>query len=94
MRRFILGLDEGTTSLRSVLYDVDENKIVDASQRSFKQFYPQNGYVEQDATEILNGIISTSKTVLSRQKVQEGELLGVEQGLSLTHIFPRRRLSG
>lgn len=77
MRRFILGLDEGTTSLRSVLYDVDENKIVDASQRSFKQFYPQNGYVEQDATEILNGIISTSKTVLSRQKVQEGELLGV-----------------
>lgn len=77
MRRFILGLDEGTTSLRSVLYDVDAQKIVDINQRSFHQYYPQNGYVEQDATEILNGIISTSKTVLNRNKVQKEELLGV-----------------
>ena len=77
MRRFILGLDEGTTSLRSVLYDVDAQKIVDINQRSFHQHYPQNGYVEQDATEILNGIISTSKTVLNRNKVQKEELLGV-----------------
>lgn len=77
MRKFILGLDEGTTSLRSVLYDVNSKKIVDINQRSFHQFYPESGYVEQDATEILNGIISTSKTVLTRNKVKKEELLGV-----------------
>lgn len=77
MRRFILGLDEGTTNLRSVLYDIDLNKIVDINQRSFHQYYPKSGYVEQDATEILNGIISTSKTVLTRNKVKKEELLGV-----------------
>lgn len=77
MRRFILGLDEGTTNLRSVLYDVDAQKIVDIESRSFKQYYPESGYVEQNATEILNGIVSTSKSVLARHKVKEGELLGV-----------------
>ena len=77
MRRFILGLDEGTTSARSVLYDFDNFKIVDIQSKSFKQFYPESGYVEQDATEILNAIISTSKTVLARNKVEKGELLGV-----------------
>ena len=77
MRRFILGLDEGTTSARSVLYDIDKHQIVDIQNKTFKQFYPESGYVEQDALEILNAILSTSKTVLTRNKVQKGELCGV-----------------
>lgn len=77
MRKFILGLDEGTTSARSVLYDVDKHQIVDIQSKTFHQYYPESGYVEQDATEILNAILSTSKTVLTRCKVQKEELLGV-----------------
>ena len=77
MRRFILGLDECTTSARSVLYDIDKHQIVDIQNKTFKQFYPESGYVEQDALEILNAILSTSKTVLTRNKVQKGELCGV-----------------
>ena len=77
MRRFILGLDEGTTNTRSVLYDIDKHQIVDMQNKTFKQYYPESGYVEQDANEILNAILSTSKTVLVRNKVQKEELLGV-----------------
>lgn len=77
MRRFILGLDEGTTSLRSVLYDVDKNMIVDAESKPIKQFYPQSGWVEQDALEIYKKILATSKIVLKRNDVKKEELLSV-----------------
>lgn len=77
MRRFILGIDEGTTSARAVLYDIDENRIIDKQSKTFKQFYPQSGYVEQDASEILNIVISSCKTVITRNKVQKEELLGI-----------------
>ena len=77
MRRFILGLDEGTTSARSVLYDVDTKKIVDIEAKPFKQFYPKSGWVEQDAEEIYHKILSTAHDVLIRQNVLKEELLGI-----------------
>lgn len=77
MRRFILGLDEGTTSLRSFLFDVDKKIIVDSESNTFKQYYPKSGWVEQDANEIFRKILSTSKDVLSRNGVLKEELLGI-----------------
>lgn len=77
MRKFILGLDEGTTSLRAVLYDAEKNVILDKEGKDFKQFYPQSGWVEQDAEEIFKKILSVSKKVLKRNNVCRGELLGI-----------------
>ncbi len=50
--RYIIGIDEGTTSARAILYDVPSNQIVKISRASFKQYYPADGYVEHDAEEI------------------------------------------
>lgn len=77
MRRLIIGIDEGTTNARAVLYDVDKNDIIDKQSRSFTQFYPENGYVEQDASEILNIVLSSCKTMILRNKVKKEELLGI-----------------
>lgn len=77
MRKFILGIDEGTTNLRSVLYDVTKKKIIDTESKRFKQYYPQSGWVEQDADEIFKKTLSTAKDVLSRNNVQKDELLGI-----------------
>ncbi len=77
MRRFILGLDEGTTSLRAVLFDVDKLEIIDKESKKFKQFYPHDGWVEQDAEEIFSKILTVSKTVLKRNSVNKSELLGI-----------------
>lgn len=77
MRRFILGLDEGTTNIRSVLYDIDKQDIVDSEAHTFKQFYPHNGWVEQDALEIFNKILKASKDVLKRNAIGKDELLGI-----------------
>ena len=53
MKKYILTLDEGTTSARAVLFDKCGN-AVSAAQREFKQIYPQPGFVEHDPVEIFS----------------------------------------
>ncbi len=51
MGRYILALDQGTTSSRAILFD-RQRRPVGVAQREFTQIYPREGWVEQDATEI------------------------------------------
>jgi len=51
MTRFVLALDQGTTSSRSILFDHD-GAIVAVAQREFTQHFPRSGWVEHDAEEI------------------------------------------
>ena len=53
MKKYILTLDEGTTSARAVLFDKGGN-AVSAAQREFKQIYPQPSFVEHDPVEIFS----------------------------------------
>ena len=53
MKKYILTLDEGTTSARAVIFDKGGN-AVSAAQREFKQIYPQPGFVEHDPVEIFS----------------------------------------
>ena len=50
MKKYILALDEGTTSTRAILFD-RAGQIVSTAQREFPSHYPQPGWVEQDAQE-------------------------------------------
>ena len=51
--RFILALDAGTTSSRSLIFD-ERGRVVAQAQREFTQYFPQPGWVEHDAQEIWN----------------------------------------
>ena len=51
MGKYILALDQGTTSSRVILFDRDQN-ILGVSQKEFTQIYPKEGWVEHDAMEI------------------------------------------
>ena len=51
MKKYILALDEGTTSARAILFDRDSN-IIAMSQHEFSQKYPEPGWVEQDPMDI------------------------------------------
>ena len=51
MSRYVLALDQGTTSSRAILFDNEQN-IIDVRQRELEQLYPQQGCVEHDAMEI------------------------------------------
>ena len=51
MKKYVLALDEGTTSARAILFDRFSN-TVSVAQHEIKQIYPAAGWVEQDPTEI------------------------------------------
>ena len=50
--KYILSLDQGTTSSRALIVD-KEGKILTTAQKEFTQFFPQDGWVEHDPMEIL-----------------------------------------
>ena len=50
-KKYVLALDQGTTSSRAILYD-DSGTPVAAAQKEFRQHFPQPGWVEHDADEI------------------------------------------
>ena len=53
MKKYILTLDEGTTSARAILFD-NEGNLISIAQNEFTQLYPQTGFVEHDPIEILS----------------------------------------
>ena len=52
MKKYIIALDEGTTSVRAGVYDVREGEFVHRAQQEVGQSFPHSGWVEQDANEI------------------------------------------
>ncbi|MFZ8984068.1 MAG: glycerol kinase GlpK [Steroidobacteraceae bacterium] len=65
MSRYILALDQGTTSSRSILFD-HGGRIVALAQREFSQHFPRSGWVEHDAEEIWSSQSATIDEVLVR----------------------------
>jgi glycerol kinase len=75
-QRYILAIDQGTTSSRSVLFD-QTGTPVGSAQREFRQIFPQSGWVEHDPRDILTGVLATIGEVLSSTGVDAGQLAGI-----------------
>ncbi|UCH24569.1 MAG: glycerol kinase GlpK [Trueperaceae bacterium] len=76
MANYILSLDQGTTSSRAILFDV-EGHPVDSAQQEFKQHYPQPGWVEHDPEDIWRSQSEVMAEVLRSQGVSANELAGI-----------------
>jgi len=76
MSRYVLALDQGTTSSRSILFDW-RGGIVAVAQREFTQHFPRPGWVEHDANEIWVSQAVTIAEVLARAGVAAGDLAAV-----------------
>lgn len=76
-KRYILALDEGTTSARSLIYDTKKKEIVSIAAQEFKQFYPIPGYVEHDANEIWKAQLTSMQQVVSYAGIDADELYGI-----------------
>ncbi len=67
-KKYIMALDQGTTSSRAILFDKLGN-IVGVAQKEFKQIYPQAGWVEHDPMEIWGGSQSgVAREVLEKNR--------------------------
>ena len=74
--RYILALDQGTTSSRAILFD-EHGKLIDVAQREFRQIFPQPGWVEHDAKEIFQTQRDTAREVLRRTEVALKDVMGI-----------------
>lgn len=75
-KKYIVALDQGTTSSRAVVLDHNAN-IVSSSQREFTQIYPQAGWVEHDPMEIYATQSSTLVEALSKAGIRSDEVAGI-----------------
>ena len=76
MKKYILALDQGTSSSRALLFDKEQN-IIGIEQTALKQYYPQPGYVEQNPHEIWETQYLVAKTLLTRLKIKPSEIAGI-----------------
>jgi glycerol kinase len=76
MTRFVLALDQGTTSSRSILFD-HAGGVVAVAQREFTQHFPNSGWVEHDAEEIWATQAATIAEVLARARATAADVAAV-----------------
>ncbi|MBL8397336.1 MAG: glycerol kinase GlpK [Candidatus Accumulibacter sp.] len=89
--RYILALDQGTTSSRALLVD-REGRLCGLAQREFAQHYPQPGWVEHDAEEIWQTQLAVARAVLHDQGVAASQIaaIGIANQRETTVLWDRR----
>jgi len=88
--RYILSLDEGTTSARALLFD-HESEIVGRGQHEFRQIYPKPGWVEQDPEEIWEAQRMAFRDALREARVEPGQVaaIGITNQRETTILWER-----
>lgn len=76
MSHFILALDQGTTSSRSLVFDKQGN-IKGLAQKEFKQIYPKPGWVEHDANEIWSTQFGTIAEAMAKSHITMKQIAGI-----------------
>ena len=76
MKKYILSLDEGTTSARAILFDKESN-IVSMAQHEFPQIYPKAGWVEQDPMDIYANQYASLTECIAKSGVDAEEIAAV-----------------
>ena len=72
--KYVLALDQGTTSSRAILFDNEQN-IIAVQQREFEQIYPQAGWVEHDPMEIWDSERRAAAEAIAA--IPAGEIAGI-----------------
>ena len=76
MKKLILSIDQGTTSTRSILFDLKGNKVF-SSQYEFKQIFPKSGWVEHDPEEIWRLTLKTIKQSINKTKNLKAKIISI-----------------
>lgn len=75
-RKYIMALDQGTTSSRAILFDKEGN-VVATSQKEFTQFYPKVGWVEHNPMEIWGSQSGVMREVLETNSIRPEEVCAI-----------------
>lgn len=75
-KKYIMALDEGTTSCRAIVVN-HEGEIISVSQSEFTQFFPHSGWVEHDALEIWNTQLGSMQSAKTKIGIKTNEIASV-----------------
>lgn len=89
--KYLIALDQGTTSSRSVLFD-ENRKVVEVSQKEFRQIFPQPGWVEHDPMEILSSQMETLAAIVGGGSVKPEDIaaIGITNQRETTIVWDKR----
>jgi glycerol kinase len=88
---YLLALDQGTSSSRSIVFD-EEGHIVALAQQELPQIYPRPGWVEHDPMEIWRTQLETAREALAKAKLKAGDIraLGITNQRETTVLWNRQ----
>ena len=89
-KKYILAIDQGTTSSRSILFN-HNGEIVDVSQQEFPQYFPESGWVEHDPNEIWSSQKETMRNLIQKTNIQSQEVaaIGITNQRETTVVWDR-----
>ncbi|WP_208586685.1 glycerol kinase GlpK [Gracilibacillus suaedae] len=76
MEKYILSIDQGTTSSRAIIFN-QKGEIVEVGQQEFQQFFPKSGWVEHDANEIWTSILACIAEALRKADIEASQIAGI-----------------
>lgn len=90
MSKFILAIDQGTTSSRSILFSSD-GTIVDTAQEEFDQHFPKDGWVEHNPEDLWESVLTTARLVLQKTgtSAEQVAAIGITNQRETTLVWDR-----
>lgn len=90
MKKYVIALDQGTTSTRTIVFD-KEGSIISIAQKELKQYYPQPGWVEHDALEIYNDQLETFNKAVEKSGIDPKDIasIGITNQRETTVVWDR-----
>ena len=76
MSKYILSIDQGTTSSRAIIFN-EKSEILSVAQQEFTQFFPEDGWVEHDPEEIWQSTIAVSRECIKKLGVEASEIAAI-----------------
>lgn len=91
MKKYLMALDQGTTSSRCIIFDKQGN-IVSMAQREFEQYFPESGWVEHDADEIWASQASVMAEAMAKNSISAAELaaIGITNQRETTIVWDKK----
>ena len=91
MSNYILAIDQGTTSTRTIIFDQNFS-IISIAQQEFKQYFPNPGWVEHDPEDIWNSVIDTVRSAIKNGNINAQDIasIGIANQRETTLVWNRK----
>jgi len=76
MHKYLMALDQGTTSSRSIVFDLS-GRIVASAQNEFPQIFPRDGWVEHDPEDIWNTQLAVAREAMKKARAEAADFYGI-----------------